>query len=247
MRRFFVSSTDVGAGHIIIRSETDIRHILSLLRLKAGEVLTVSDSQAWEYTAEIESIDGEGILLRILDKQRFSAEPDLKITLFQGVPKQGKMETIIQKSIEMGVSAIVPVFTARSVPSFSGPLQKKIERFRRVAAEAVKQCGRGIVPPVEDPVRTADLASLLTGFDLILLPWENEEAFTIKDRMQAFSEEKKLQTAALIIGPEGGFAKEEVEILGAHGARTCSLGKTILRTETAGPAAIAMIMYELEL
>jgi 16S rRNA (uracil1498-N3)-methyltransferase len=270
MRRFFVDPAAVGEREIVLRSRTDYNHISKVLRLKQGDSLFVSDSVEWEYHTEIRAITPDAIFLSILDKQRFSAEPRLRITLFQGVPKQGKMETVIQKSVELGVHAVVPVYTARSVSREKGhggnPFQKeknranvfigdpalqannpKWERWRRVAAEAVKQCGRGVVPAVEEPISAEALSDRLGAFDLVLFPYENEREITIKDVLRDWQGAGEGKTVAIIIGPEGGFSEREAEALVSAGGRACSLGRTILRTETAGPAAIAMAMYELEL
>ena len=182
---------------------------------------------------------------RIIDKQKFAREPKTKITLFQGLPKQGKMELIIQKAVELGVFQIIPVFTDRSIVTDNGKMGKKIERWQKIADEAVKQCKRGIIPRISDELRFKEMLGKLENFDLILFPYENEENRYIKNSLQSLP--KKPQNVAIIIGPEGGFSDPEATALKAIGADCVTLGKTILRTETAGIAAIAMVMYELEL
>ena len=222
MSRFFVNPEDIGNNLITIHNTDDIHHMMKVLRLKEGDEVDISDGVEWEYHARIESLSREEVQLQILDKQAFAAEPAVKVTLFQGIPKQGKMETIIQKCVELGVHRIVPVFMDRTVVVDRGNFSKKVNRWNKVSAEAVKQCRRGIIPEVALPVKT--------------------EA-TIKDALQ----KTNAANVAVIIGPEGGFSDEEaLAIIGAGGV-SVSLGKTILRTETAGMAAIAMIMYELEL
>jgi 16S rRNA (uracil1498-N3)-methyltransferase len=155
------------------------------------------------------------------------------------------METIIQKSVELGAFAVVPVFTARSVVIDDGNFHKKIQRWQKISNEAVKQCRRGIIPRVREAMTFQEMLDSLPPFDLALFPYENETERTIKEALRSVP--KKPGTAALIIGPEGGFSDGEARALVRAGAVSVSLGKTVLRTETAGMAAIAMTMYELEL
>lgn len=245
MARFFVDSTDVQDNRIYIRSGEDIKHIVKVLRLKEGDVIEISDSSQWEYEAEIQFIDRDVIETLILDKQKFAREPEIHVTLFQGIPKQSKMETIVQKCVELGVYSIVPVFMDRTVVVDKGKFDKKIERWRKVSAEAVKQCRRGIVPEICEAVKSKKLPDMLQEYDLVLFPYENETGRTIKDSLRELNTKPK--TVAIIIGPEGGFSDKEADSLKNVGADSVSLGRTVLRTETAGPAALSMVMYELEL
>lgn len=279
MSRFFVQPENVGEKTIRIESREDLHHMMKVLRLSAGDEIDISDSSAWEYRAELVHLDAQCAEARILDKQSFTAEPGVKVTLFQGIPKQGKMETIVQKCVELGAWQIVPVFMARTVVVDKGNFGKKIQRWQKVSCEAVKQCKRGIVPEVAAPMQIADVIKAFDGFDLVLFPYENETGVTIKDVLRrelahletqarrsgegrVAAEENTEQAAvegsagqparlpgriAVIIGPEGGFSAEEAKAIIDAGGRSVSLGRTTLRTETAGLAAIAMIMYELEL
>lgn len=245
MARFFVDSSDVQDNSIFIRSKEDIKHIAKVLRLKEGDVLEISDSTEWEYEAEIQYIDQEVVEMSVLNRQKFSREPEVRVTLFQGIPKQAKMETIVQKCVELGVYSVVPVFMDRTVVVDKGKFDKKIERWQKVSAEAVKQCRRGIIPEVCDAVKSRDLPDMLKEYDLILFPYESETGRTIKDSLRELGD--KPGSVAIIIGPEGGFSDKEADSLKDAGADCVSLGKTILRTETAGLAALSMVMYELEL
>ncbi|WP_415928973.1 RsmE family RNA methyltransferase [Zhenpiania hominis] len=245
MSKFFVDASDVQGGSIFIRSKEDVRHIVKVLRLKEGAEIEISDSAQWEYTARICFIGEDEVEAEILDKQKFAREPELQVTLFQGIPKQSKMETIIQKCVELGVYEVVPVFMERTVVVDRGKFYKKQERWQKISAEAVKQCRRGIIPEIGDARNFKEMVKALDGFDRIVFPYENETGRTIKDCLRGF--EAKPRRVALIIGPEGGFSDEEARQLKERGADCVSLGKTILRTETAGPAAMAMLMYELEL
>ncbi|MCI8647205.1 MAG: 16S rRNA (uracil(1498)-N(3))-methyltransferase [Firmicutes bacterium] len=244
MSRFFVDAADVGEKSIFIRSKEDIKHLRKVLRLKEGSIIEVSDSSQWEYTAEILSVDEEQVEAKILDKQRFAREPQVQVTLFQGIPKQSKMEAIVQKTVELGIHAVVPVFMERTVVVDKGNFGKKTERWQKISAEAVKQCRRGIIPQIGCALQFAQMKEQLKNFDLVLFPYENETGRTIKDCLRSL--EEKPGSAAIIIGPEGGFSDKEADELKALGAECVSLGRTILRTETAGPAALAMVMYELE-
>jgi 16S rRNA (uracil1498-N3)-methyltransferase len=244
MSRFFVSPENIGADNIIIDNKEDLHHMIKVLRLSEGDKIDVSDSVLWEYRGEIVSLDSDEAEVKILDKQKFTAEPEVKVTLFQGVPKQGKMEVIVQKCVELGVERIVPVFMDRTVVVDKGNFGKKIQRWQKVSDEAVKQCKRGIIPEVADSLKTKEAIEQFDEFDLVLFPYENEEGKTIKDELKNCGDVKNI---AVIIGPEGGFSDEEAELIVAAGGKSVSLGKTTLRTETAGMAAIAMIMYELEL
>ncbi|MDE8733066.1 16S rRNA (uracil(1498)-N(3))-methyltransferase [Eubacteriales bacterium DFI.9.88] len=245
MSRFFVDASHVGEQTIQIVSKDDIRHITKVLRLSAGDRIEVSDSTQWEYEAEIVAIEDTCVEARILDKQKFAREPQVQVTLFQGIPKQSKMETVVQKSVELGVYSIVPVFTERTVVADKGNFDKKRQRWQKVSAEAVKQCRRGIVPQIGQAIGFQQMTEHLRDFDLVLFPYENETGRTIKESLRGLAEKPK--NLALIIGPEGGFSDTEAQRLKALEADCVTLGRTILRTETAGPAALSMIMYELEL
>ena len=291
MSRFFVSPEQVGANVITIEDRNDLHHMKKVLRLAPGDEVDISDGSSWEYRARIEYLEADMAQLQILDKQSFATEPSTLVTLYQGIPKQGKMETIIQKCVELGVHRVVPVFMDRTVVVDKGNFHKKIDRWQKVSAEAVKQCRRGIIPQVSDAMRMNEVLAELNGtggtgsagvgsdayagsdagaFDLVLIPYENEEGTTIKDVLRSFcpkagdadaaapgntdtaaapgpSDRNAPCRIAVLIGPEGGFSEEEVAKVTEAGGRSVSLGRTTLRTETAGMAALAMIMYELEL
>ena len=247
MSRFFVTPEQIGADRITIEDRNDLHHMKKVLRLQPGDEVEISDGQTWEYQARIELLEADFAQLMILDKQSFAAEPFVEVTLYQGIPKQGKMETIIQKCVELGVYRIVPVFMDRTVVVDKGNFGRKIERWQKVSAEAVKQCKRGIIPEVSEALRMRDVLAELDAYDLILIPYENEEGTTIKDVLRERAGTKRPKRIAVLIGPEGGFSEEEVAAVTAAGGHSVTLGKTTLRTETAGMAALAMIMYELEL
>lgn len=245
MSRFIVESDNIIGDRIIITNHDDIKHISKVLRLKSGDIVEITDSEQFEYMAEIVSVDAGCIQAKIIDKQKFSREPELKVTLFQGVPKQGKMEFIIQKCTELGVDTIVPIFTVRTIVSNKGNFKNKVERWKKVAVEAVKQCRRGTIPEVLEGKNFREMLPMLGHYDVTIFPYENEETYTLKECLHDLPQKPK--SMAIIIGPEGGFSEQEANALKELGVHCVSLGKTILRTETAGMATLAMIMYELEL
>jgi len=245
MSRFFAEKYNVGDSTIVIDRRDDIHHIKNVLRLKEGDEIEISDSETWEYRTEIIRISDSEVEVKILDKQTFAREPNLKVTLFQGVPKQGKMETIVQKCVELGVFQIVPVFMDRSVIVNNGNYWKKIVRYRKVADEAAKQCRRGVLPEISHEIDFKLLINNIVKYELVLFPYENENKRTIKGCLRNLQRTPK--SVAIIIGPEGGFSDSEATTLKQVGAECVSLGKTILRTETAGMTALTMTMYELEL
>ncbi len=269
MNRFFVDKEQIIEDKIYITNKEDIKHMSKVLRMSLGDFIEISDGEKFEYIGKIESISPDKVTCLIQDKQSFGAEPITRVTLFQGVPKQGKMESIIQKCVELGIYEIVPVFMSRSVVlgKEESKLQGKTERWQKISDEAVKQCKRGIKPQILKAVDFKGMIKILShefqGSEekLILFPYENEENYNIKQALKAFKvkiyESDKGQGeknaaennphVAIIIGPEGGFSQEEATALRNLGAECVTLGKTTLRTETAAPAALAMVMYELEL
>lgn len=256
MNRFFVEPSDIDGKYIYVTDKGDLHHMNKVLRLSRGDEAELSDGNSWEYKARLEEPGDEKAVFLILDKQKFAREPRTRVTLYQGIPKGSKMEEIIQKSVELGVHSIVPVFMERTVVVDRGNFGKKLTRWQKISDEAVKQCRRGMIPIIEEPVKFDGLIELLDDYDMVLFPYENEEDRTIKDALReavkerdgSNTEEKgKPLTVAVIIGPEGGFSRKEADMLTDKKVCKVSLGKTILRTETAGPASLAMIMYELEL
>lgn len=235
MHRFF--ALPLNEDLIKITNE-DAKHINKVLRLSIGDEVIVCDGKGTDYICSISSIDKNEVLLEIKEKHINLAEPKTKITLYQGIPKAGKMEYIIQKCTELGASEFVPVSTNRCVAKMEN--ESKIERLSKVAYEASKQCGRGVIPKVTNQLSFKQLIDVLLKHELILVPYESEENLSLKAALK----EINANDIAVIIGPEGGFEKEEIDALEKIGAKIVTLGKRILRTETAGMATVAMIMYD---
>lgn len=244
MNRFFVDINNVYDSYIIIDDTEDINHIGKVLRLKNGDSVIVSDNNSWEYICEIDFIERDFIQCKILDKHIFRGEEDVKISLYQGMPKSNKFEYIIQKNIELGVFDITPVIMDRTIGRDKDKRQKKSERYEKVAMAAAKQSHRGIIPKIHGAMDFSSMIGYMNEYDLVVFPYENEENKTIKDLFIDI-EQNHIKNVAIIIGPEGGFSKSEVEQLTELGISPVTLGKGILRTETAGLVAVACIKYAL--
>ena len=238
MRRFF--SDDI-AGATATISGDDAHHISRVLRMKAGDALSLCDGAGHEYDAVITSISQDAIVCALGEKRESAAESPVQVTLYQCLPKTGKMELIVQKCTELGVFAIVPVVSSRCVVVPNKDFEKKRERYSRVALEAAKQSRRAMVPEVQPltELKKIDPAT----FDLFLVAYEDESGRTLK---QALRKAAAPRAIALLIGPEGGLEEGEVARLIGAGAVSVSLGKRILRTETAGMAMLAQTLYEVE-
>ena len=243
MRRFFVDKI-LSEGQTVSLTGNEAKHIQTVLRMKAGDKLILINGTGNELIAEIISTDKNEVKLIITGETFCTAEPTVDVTLFQCLPKSGKPEFIVQKCAELGISAIQPVYSKRCVVR---PDKKdnagKIARYNRIAQEAAKQCKRGTVPEVRNILNLNECD--FSEYELILIAYEDEEKQTLKAVLKANPDVKSI---ALIIGPEGGLESSEVEKLLSEyeNAYPVSLGKRILRTETAGMAALAMIMYEFE-
>ncbi|MCR5809180.1 MAG: 16S rRNA (uracil(1498)-N(3))-methyltransferase [Clostridiales bacterium] len=239
MRRFFAENLDL-EGNTVLLTGDNARHIRNVLRMKSGDEVLLINGGGDECLARILSCREDGVELEIVERQVCEADPDIEVTLFQCLPKQGKMEVIIQKCVELGVSRIVPTVSRRCVVKIEGK-DGKIVRWNKVSQEAAKQCGRARVPEVTRPIELPQAD--LTGFDLVLIAYENESETTLKSIL---STNRSVRSIAVIIGPEGGFEPGEVSKVIDAGGTAVSLGRRILRTETAGMAVLAQIMYELE-
>ena len=239
MSKFFVDKNQITEKSAIITG-SDVGHIARVLRMEPGDELLLCDGEGYDYDAVIESISKDEIVASILRSYPCKNEPETEVTLYQGLPKQGKMEWIIEKCTEMGITTIVPVQMTRSVVKLSKEqAEKKVERWQKTAREAAKQCGRGRIPKVTMPVTITELSKSDLP-DFLLFPYEAERASAVREALTG----NKAKTAGIFIGPEGGFDPVEVEFLQALGAHTVTLGPRILRTETAGICALSVLLYE---
>jgi len=238
MSRFFTS--DIAGDTARIMGE-DVKHLSRVLRLRVGDTVDICNGSGTDYTGTITSVTQEEVLCTLSDAHPAPTEPNCRVTLFQGLPKSGKMELIVQKCVELGIDSLVPVETARCVAVPTRDFENKRVRYQRVAAEAAKQSRRGIIPTVSTVEKLSRLD--LSGFDLVLVAYEEERETTLKTALRQNTDAKRI---AVIIGPEGGLERSEVEALIEKGAVSVSLGTRILRTETAGMAVLAQVLYELE-
>lgn len=245
MSRFFVSKTAVDeANNRITITGEDVKHIKNVLRMAPGESVVVCDCEGTDYVARLEAIEKDAVTAKIEEAVKSIAEPDVYITLFQGIPKSDKMDFILQKSVELGVSRIVPVITERTVVRFDSPkdMENKRTRWQRICMEAAKQCNRGIIPEVALPVKFPDAVKTAGMAGTGIIPYEKE---TCRGIGSFLADNKNTGNISVFIGPEGGFSEKEVQLAAESGIQPVTLGPRILRTETAGMAVISIIMYEI--
>lgn len=244
MQHFFVPPSQVGEGGIRVEGP-DVNHMKNVLRMRPGEELMVSDGDNRKYRCAVERYEEGSAYLKILEEEMADTELPSKIYLFQGLPKQEKMEWIVQKSVELGVCQVVPVMVRRCVVKLDEKkAQKKVSRWQQIAESAAKQAGRDYIPKVEQVLPYQEALKMADGLDVLLIPYELErDVEGSKEIIQAI---RPGQSVGIFIGPEGGFEKEEVEAAIAAGATPISLGRRILRTETAGLTALSLLMFHLE-
>lgn len=233
MHKFF---TEDVYGDIATITADDHKHLSRVLRLKTDEEVLINDLKGNDYRGRISAIEKNETRVRLLEKIPANNESPLKVILFQGLPKAGKMDLIVQKCTELGVAEVVPVVTERVVVKNTQEF-KKMDRLKRISLEAAKQSKRSILPKIIEPI---DFSEVLTGMDrldVLVVPYENKDEYgfiSLKDELP------KVNVMGIFIGPEGGFSEQEIEKLEEKGAKIITLGNRILRTETAGFTAVAM-------
>lgn len=241
MPRFFTQDITEAGGCI---TGEDAKHIAKVLRMKVGDELTVCDTKGRDYDCMIEEIGAREVRLKVLSVAPSQSEPDVRVHLYQAMPKVDKMETIIQKAVELGAASITPVMTRRCVSRPDAKsMDKKLVRYNRIALEAAKQCGRGVVPPVLPLLELPQALEQMQRTGCPILFYENATAPAKQVIAKARESGKELEIAVLI-GAEGGFDEDEVALAREHGCHILSLGKRILRCETAPLAALTILMYE---
>lgn len=241
MHRFFVKPEQICGDQIVIAGE-EFKHAVKALRIRDNELFEVCDGNGYDYHCLIARREREQLTAAIQVKYPSAGELPYAVTLFQGLPKGQKMDEIVQKNTELGIGAVVPFVSAFCVAKLEKPdkAAKKRSRWQRIAFEAAKQSKRGRVPQVHEPVTFQRMCERVADFDLVLLAYEHELDKTLQTVLEGQSDSRKI---AVIVGPEGGFSLKEAEKLEAAGAKSISLGKRILRTETAGMALLAQINY----
>jgi 16S rRNA (uracil1498-N3)-methyltransferase len=236
--RFFVAGV-FAPGDIVQLAGEDARKLTVVLRKATGDELEIVDSagRAFAATLVLEGSGAGAVLVREVAAPR---APALRITLAQGIPKGSKMDFVVEKATELGVAAVLPFASERTV--VDGPREGKLERWRRVARSAAQQCGRSDVPEIAAPLAFRGLVEYVAATPLALVPWELAEPVPLRTRLPPLLAGRC--DVLLVIGPEGGLSHAEAQALGAAGAHLLSLGSRILRTETAGLVACSALLYE---
>lgn len=244
MQHFFVTPDQVSKDIITITG-SDVNHMKNVLRMKVGEQLFVNDGHNKKYLGRLREYAAGYVLVEILEEEVSKEELPSKIYLFQGIPKSDKMEWIIQKAVELGVSEVIPVLTKRSVVKLDEKkAAKKVERWREIAKSAAKQSGRGMLPSIREVTGYKQALAMAEALDVILIPYELAENMEVT--RSVISDIEPGHSIGVFIGPEGGFEKTELEEALKIGAKEITLGRRILRTETAGLTVLSILMYHLE-
>ena len=245
MARFFINKENVIDNQITITGN-DAYHIARSLRMAVGDEITVCDERGTEYACTLCRIRDEECLCDILSRRDGTTESPVEITLFMAYPKGDKLETVVQKSVELGVCRVIPFESSRCIKRpHDEKLGKITDRLSRIAEEAAKQCGRSRLPQVERMIKFPELLSLIPSFDLALFCYEGDGAASLKSVLAENG--KPGSSVAVIIGSEGGFSKDEAEAIISKGAKCVNLGPRILRCETAPDYCLSAISYHFEL
>lgn len=244
MYRFFVEKEQIGPEKVHITG-SDVNHIKNVLRMKPGEQIRVSDGEAGDYLCEVTELSEMTVTAAILEKLSETTELPAKIYLFQGLPKGDKMELIIQKAVELGVYEVIPVATKRTVVKLDAKKEEsKRKRWQGIAESAAKQSKRLVIPEIHRALSFKEALAYAADMEKKLLPYENAEGITATRR--AVAECASGMSIAVFIGPEGGFDEAEVEEAFQAGFQPVTLGRRILRTETAGLTMLSLLMMQLE-
>ncbi|MBS5584699.1 MAG: 16S rRNA (uracil(1498)-N(3))-methyltransferase [Clostridiales bacterium] len=235
MHRFFAA--DAAERETILLDENESKHARSVLRVRDGETAELLDGQGRRFGAQIDGTENGRVRVRRLTELPGN-EPEVRVTLYPGLPKLDKLDFVVQKAAELGAARVVPVEMERSVARISGDGAKKRERWERIAREAAKQCGRGRVPEVLAPLSWKEALVDMRARELLLVPWE-EAGMEGQRLQQVFAAHTTACDIGILIGPEGGISAEEIE---QSGGERVTLGPRILRTETASVAALSVVM-----
>lgn len=251
MPRFFIDSSEIAGDQIVLRGP-DAEHISRSLRMRPGEHIVVCDTERIEYDCVIDAFTRDSVSVRILSSELSRSEPPVTVTLCQALPKSDKLDFIIQKATELGCSRVIPFESERCVTRIDSDAErenKKLERRRRIAHEAAKQCGRALIPCVEPPVRFEELLNFLRGSE-ILFCYEGDAAQTLREALERDfprGGDNLGLNIAVVVGSEGGFSENEARNARDAGARLVGLGPRILRCETAAVFALSGLAYHFEL
>lgn len=246
MHWFYVEHSQITETQITITGD-DVNHIKNVLRMEKGEHVVICDGQGKDYYCAIDRLENDRIIAQILEINDTESELPVKYYLFQGIPKKDKMELVIQKAVELGAYEIIPVAMKRCVAKIENEKKekKKLERWQSIATSAAKQSGRGIIPQIHSVVSFAEALQIAKDLDCTIIPYEQADG--IKHSKECLEHAVKQKTVGIFIGPEGGFDDKEIAQALESGFSTITLGKRILRTETAGLTILSILMFETEL
>lgn len=241
----FFADKNVRKDNCYFISGSDYNHIKNVLRMNEGDTFLVSDDGK-SHLCEIDCFEGECVVAKIIEEDFQDTNLPAKIYLFQGLPKSDKLELIIQKAVELGVEEIIPVEMNRCVVKLDDKKKKtKVQRWQAIAESAAKQSKRTSIPVVSDVLTFKKAVEKASTMDCFIVPYENKDGMTATK--EALAQIKKGSTVGIMIGPEGGFEESEIESAVLSGGKPISLGKRILRTETAAITAVAMCMLYIEM
>ncbi len=239
MHRFYIEALQVNQGRLTLPPEV-AHQIARVLRLRPEEAITLFDVSGIDTTARLTTVSSERVEAQVVAQTPNLAEPRVKLTLCQALLKGERFEVVLQKATEVGVSAFVPLVSKRVIPrDVTGVEQARYPRWRRIIREAAEQCGRGRVPELRPPLSLQDALRQARG--LVLLPWEEERSLDLRDVLRG----RTAQEVTVFIGPEGGFEEAEAQQAHEAGAQVVSLGRRVLRSETAGVVAAALVLHAL--
>ena len=240
MPRFFLPQVNIHDGRGVVHGQ-ELTHLMKVLRLRAGDFVTVFDNTGWEHEAIIETLTSERGELKIVESHPSDREPSIPINLAVGLTKGEKLDWVIEKATELGVTTIIPFSSNYTVPKLDGDkIQKRSERWRKIAVSAAKQCGRSRIPEVRSLCSFENFVRESWPETLKLIFWENETDGSLREMFEKCRETKSVLVA---VGPEGGFTRGEVELANAQGFQSVHMGRRILRAETAAIAALAVVQF----
>jgi len=239
MYQFFVEDEQI-ANDLVMIEGSDVNHIRNVLRMKGGEKVRVSSTSGRNFFGTIDRITESVVEVHITEETASDTELPCRIVLFQGLPKNDKMELIIQKAVELGAAEVIPVAMKNCVVKLDAKkAAAKTARWQEIAKSAAKQSKRSRIPAVREPVNYREAVALAEELDVVLLPYENEHALSLRRAVG----EAAFETVSIMTGPEGGFSEDEVRLAQEAGMQICTLGPRILRCETAPLCALSAVLY----
>ena len=244
MKRFFVDRASIRSGKATLTGP-DVKHVRTVLRLQPGDEVLLFDGQGWDYRARIESVTRKGVTLEVVKRLPSISESAVEITIGQALLRGGKMDRIVRQLTELGVHALIPIIAERSVPKLKGDrwLQKE-RRWKAIAAESLKQCGRSYPPRLEPPLPLEAVVDTSKTYDLSVV-FHHDEALSESESDKLKQGGPRIRRVLALVGPEGGFAPEEIELAMSAGFECVSFGPRVLKADTAVVVACAILQHTL--